>query len=181
MKIKFIITFLFLSFKTFALAKGLLVVTPIFGVEKTYKSSPFFKEKTRTYYGLRALLGPRFLRLEGELTQSKDDESLPEQNLTEEEKSTQAKLGIRSGFSAGPLGFYLRAGGNARKREFTTVQDGVTTTRGGAIKTSPYAGAGASLSAGGFFIDANITAVFSGEPKGSDYDTQSSLGIGFRF
>lgn len=81
----------------------------------------------------------------------------------------------------GPISFYLRAGGNARKSKYEINDDGVISTKEPAVKTYPYAGTGLDIRFMNFFVDAGVTAVFTGEPKGSDYDTQSTLAIGFKF
>ena len=167
---------------TLSIAKtGLIRISPLYGFEKVYKIAPVSKTKTRAFYGVRAQAGPRILSVEAELTQSRDTELLASQNYTEKETTTQAKLGIRSGMGVGPLSFYLRAGGSAKKSKYEIDDNGALSTKEPAMKTYPYAGTGIDFRIMGFFVDAAITAVFTGEPKGSDYDTQTSLALGFRF
>lgn len=154
---------------------------PIVGLERIQKLSPVAKTKTRTIVGVRALFGPDRFTLEGEVTRSEDSETLYDRNLTEEEESIAAKLGVRSGFNIGPLGWYLRAGGQARKSTYTTTENGVTTTREPAIYVSPYAGTGFSFNLGGnLFANGGVTVIFTGKPKGSDREYQTSLGFGVR-
>ena len=176
----FIITFLFCS-TTLAKGKGNLRIQPIVGIERVQKLSPEVKTKNRTVVGGRLLYGPPFLSLEAEVTRSEDTETLLDQDLKETEESYAAKLGLRSSFNLILLRWYLRAGGHARKSTYTTEQAGVTTTRDPAVKVSPYAGTGFSFNLmGNLFANGGVTVIFTGEPKGSDREYQTTFGFGMR-
>ncbi|MCO4795499.1 MAG: hypothetical protein KC493_17395 [Bacteriovoracaceae bacterium] len=162
--------------------KGNLLVQPIVGIETVKKWDPTVRTVTRTVVGARAVYGPPLISAEAEVTRSQDDEYLFETDLKVEEETYAAKLGIRSSFRlVSMLRFYIRGGGQARQRKITETQAGVVTTKEPAIRTSPYAGAGLSVNLMGFFVNAGYTAIFTGKPKGSDYETQTTLGIGARF
>jgi len=171
-----------LSFSITTLSKGGgLMIQPIVGLERVQKLSPEVKTKTRTIVGARALFGPPGLSLEAEATRSSDSEFIFDQNLTEEEESYAAKVGVRSNFNFSILNWYLRAGGQARRSEYTTTQNGVTTTRTPAINISPYAGSGFSVNlAGNLFANGGVTVIFTGKPKGSDREYQTTFGFGIR-
>ena len=181
-KTKILILFLSLAFQSaFAQKGGNLRISPIVGLERVQKVSPVAKTKTRTIVGVRALYGPPAFSFEAEVTRSEDSETLYDQDLTESEESIAARLGVRSGFNMGPLGWYLRAGGQARRSEYTTTQNGVTTTRTPAVYVAPYAGTGFNFNLmGNFFANGGITVIFTGKPKGSDRDYQTTFGFGVR-
>jgi|GEM_PF-2230819 len=183
-KTKIIILFSFfitLTSEAQAQAKGNLSLQPIVGLERVQKLSPVVKTKTRTIVGVRALYGPPLLSAEAEVTRSEDSETLFDQNLTEKEESYAARLGIRTSLNLVLLNWYLRAGGQARKSTYTTTQNGITTSRDPAVNISPYAGTGFSMNLmGNFFANGGVTVIFTGKPKGSDRDYQTTLGFGVR-
>lgn len=155
---------------------------PIIGYERVQKFEPTPHSKSRLIYGLRASYGPPILTAEAEVTQGKDDESFPDRNLTIEEKATNLMVGLRSSFNfGGMISWYLRAGGHARKNEYTRVENGVSTVREPAVYLSPYAGTGASLNLmNNLTANAGITVIFTGRPKGSDREYQTTLGFGVK-
>lgn len=179
-----ILTILTLSFSQALWAQrgssqGYFKLEPIIGYERVQKLEPTPHAKSRLMYGLRASYGPPVLSAEAELTQAKDDEAFPQQNLTIEEKSTNLMLGLRSSFNlGGMLSWYFRAGGHARKSEYSRTESGVTTTREPAVYLSPYAGTGLSVNLmGNFTANAGYTVIFTGRPKGSDREYQTTLGF----
>lgn len=156
-------------------------IQPIVGYERVQKISPTLRTVDRAVYGARLVYGPPIFSFEAEVTKSSDNESFPGRNLTIKEDSTAAKLGIRSGFSFPFVRWYLRAGGSGRKSTITTTNAGITTQRDPAIYVSPYAGTGLTVNVmGAFTADAGITVIFSGRPKGSDREYQSTLGFGVK-
>lgn len=172
---------IFTSQSLWAQKGGNLRIQPIVGLERVQKVSPVPRTKTRTIVGFRGLYGPQAFSLEGEVTRSEDSETLFDRDLTETEESIAVRVGLRSGFSIGFFGWYLRAGGQARRSEFTTTQAGVTTTKTSAVNVSPYAGTGFNLNLmGNFFANGGITVIFTGKPKGSDRDYQTTFGFGVR-
>ena len=151
------------------------------GLERIQKISPVAKTKTRTVVGVNVLYGPSFLSAEAEVTRSEDSETLYEEDIKETEESIAAKLGVRSSFNLSFLSWYLRAGAQARKSTYTTTTAGVTTTREPAIYVSPYAGTGFNFNLmGNLFANGGITVIFTGRPKGSDREYQTTLGFGVR-
>lgn len=160
---------------------GGIRIQPIVGLERVQKLSPVIKTKTRTVVGARALFGPPGFSLEAEVTRSDDSEYIAADDLTEKEESYAAKLGVRSGFNMGPLRWYLRAGGQARKSKITVTQNNVTTNRDPAVYVAPYAGTGFGLNLGGnLFANGGVTVIFTGKPKGSDREYQTTFGFGIR-
>lgn len=155
---------------------------PIVGYERVQKFEPTSHTKSRLIYGLRASYGPPILAAEAEVTQGKDDESFPEQDLKIEEKVTNLMLGLKSSFNLGSmLTWYLRAGGHARKSEYTRTEAGVSTTRDPAVYASPYAGTGATINLfDKLTANAGITVIFTGRPQGSDHEYQTTLGFGIK-
>jgi hypothetical protein len=180
---KLLLAFLvLLAPSVFAQKGGYLRINPIIGLERVQKISPVAKTKTRTIVGTRVLYGPPAFSLEGELTRSEDSETVFDPNIIKEtEESYAARVGLRSGFNLGFLGWYLRAGGQARRSKITREVDGVTTTRTPAVNIAPYAGTGFNLNfQGNFFANGGITVIFTGKPKGSDRDYQTTFGFGVR-
>ncbi|MBH47367.1 MAG: hypothetical protein CME71_04270 [Halobacteriovorax sp.] len=185
---KILIATLFIFFATLPAwaqsgsSKGYFKLDPIVGYERVQKLEPTPHMKSRLIYGLRANYGPPIFSAEAEITQGKDDEAFPTQDLVIEEKVTNAMLGLRSSFNfGGMLSWFLRAGGHARKSEYTRTQSGVTTVREPAIYVSPYAGTGASFNLmGNFTANAGYTVIFTGKPKGSDREYQTTLGFAIK-
>lgn len=154
---------------------------PIVGLERVVKVLPIQKTKTRSVVGLNVRYGPSWMSAEGEVTKSSDSETLYTQDLSVKEDSYAAKLGIRSNFNLVFFNWFIRAGGQARKSKFTKTQAGVTTITEPAIYISPYAGTGLNINfMGKFFANAGITVIFTGRPKGSDREYQTTLGFGVR-
>ncbi len=170
-----------LSLNLWAADKSDLKISPIVGLERIQKLSPVVKTKTRTVVGVNIQYGPSFLSAEAEVTRSEDSETVYEQDLKETEESLAAKLGIRSNFNLAFLSWYFRAGGQARKSTYTTTTAGITTTREPAVYVSPYAGTGFNFNLmGNLFANGGITVIFTGRPKGSDREYQTTLGFGIR-
>jgi hypothetical protein len=173
---------LFFSTKSLAKGgKGNLLIQPIIGLETVKKWTPTVRTVTRTVVGARAIYGPPLLSAEAEVTRAQDDEYLYEQDMKIEEESYAAKLGVRTSIGIPFVRFFIRGGGQARQRKIKETQAGVVTNNEPAIRTSPYAGAGLSINLMGIFVNAGYTAIFTGKPKGSDYEHQTTLGIGMRF
>lgn len=161
---------------------GFLKIEPVVGLERVQKIEPTPHSNTRFIYGLRMNYGPPLLSAEAEITQGKDSESFPVQNLTTEETVTNAMLGVRSSFNfGGVLQWYLRLGGHGRKSEYSKTLNGVTTTREPSVYLSPYAGTGLSINLlNAFSLNAGYTVIFTGKPKGSDREYQTTLGFSVR-
>lgn len=159
-----------------------LTFEPIVGYERVQKLSPTVHTKARLIYGVRANFGPPLISIEGQVTQGNDTEVFPLLDLTIKEEVINAMLGLRSQIGFGPLGFYIRAGGHARKSKITTTKAGASTVKEPAIYASPYAGTGISLKLASMLrVNAGITVIFSGRPKGSDQEYQTTLGFALKF
>lgn len=182
MKVLIITILLIFSFNLWAQNKDYFNISPIVGYERVQKFEPTPHTKSRLIYGLRASYGPPIFAAEAEVTRGSDDESFPDQDLTIEETATNAMLGLRSSFNiSSALRWYIRGGGHARKREITRTQDGVTTEQDPAVYLSPYAGSGLNINLfNKLTLNAGITVIFTGEPKGSDYEYQTTLGFGIK-
>lgn len=185
--IKLLPLFLFPFFFAFspllvAAENGWIQIGPIVGYERTHKVAPVARWRSRLFYGLRAIAGAPLLSAEAEVTQSKDDESFPSLGTTISETTNTGKLGLRSSFYSGGFGsVYLRAGGQAREQETTTVTNGVTTVEKPAIKIRPYAGAGVSLRiAQNLTGSLSVVAVFD-QPVSGTHEYQTSGGFGIHF
>lgn len=174
----FIIPFLFLP-QALAAGKEYLNVGPVVGYERVQKISPTPHTTDRLVYGVRATYGPPLLSAEAEVTQGKDTESFPLRDLTIKETATNVKLGIKSNFLRTKfITTYLRAGGHARKSEIETTESGITTTDEPAIYISPYAGTGLTVNLlNKFKLNLGVTAIFTGKPKGSDREYQTTFGF----
>ncbi len=162
--------------------KGYLKIEPVIGYERVQKIEPTPHSKNRLIYGIRANYGPPIFSLEAEVTQGKDNESFPDRNLTIEETVTNGMLGVRSSFNIGNLArWFLRFGGHARKTELSRTENSITTTTEPAIYLSPYAGTGLSINLlRTFSLNAGYTVIFTGRPKGSDREYQTTLGFSIR-
>lgn len=160
-------------------SKGNLTVEPIVGYERVQKIEPTARTSSRFYYGVRANYGVPLLSAEGELTRAQESESFSERDLKIEETATTLMLGLRSSFNhQGMIGAFLRAGGHARKSEIDKTQNGVKTSDDPAVRISPYAGTGLNIRLASYFsLNAGITVIFTGEPKGSDKEYRTSLGF----
>ena len=154
---------------------------PIVGYERVQKVLPTARTKDRLVVGLRASYGPPLFSLEGEITRADDNEYFSDQDLRLKEESYALRVGVRSSFRLPFANWYLRAGGQGRKTTIEQTQAGVTTNRDPAVYVSPYAGTGLSVNFRGMFtLNAGITVVFTGRPKGSDHEYVSTLGFGVR-
>ncbi len=174
-------TFFLLTSHSLFAKGGNLNISPLYGFERVQKLSPEVKTKNRTFVGVRVVYGPPLFSFESEVTRSNDTETLPARGITEEEESYAAKLGFRSSFNLVLLRWYIRAGGHARKSTYDRTENGVNTTREPAIYVSPYAGTGFTFNlAANLFASGGITAIFTGKPKGSDRDYQTTLAFGMR-
>lgn len=176
----------FLSLQTLAQQsslRGLVEIEPIVGYERVMKFEPTAHSKDRLTYGVRVRFGVPLLSIEAEVTQAKDTETFVDRNLTIKETSNTGMLGIRSSFRLGKIvSFYLRAGGHARQSEIERTEAGVTTTKKPAVYLSPYAGAGLGINLNNRIrVNAGMTVVFTGRPRGSDREYRPTLGFSARF
>lgn len=162
--------------------RGNLTIEPVIGYERVQRLEPVARTENRFYYGVRGHYGPDLLSLEAEITQSRDDDSFPDDDLRIKETSTTGMLGLRSSFARGRLfNWYLRAGGHARKVEITRIEAGIEREIDPAVRVSPYAGTGLNLNIHEHFkLDAGVTVVFTGHPQGSDREYRTSLGFSFK-
>ena len=182
---KALMLLLILLLPTLALAQksDSLNLYPIIGLERVQKIEPTPHTKSRLIYGLGLRYGPPALAAEAEVTRGSDDESFPDRNLMIKETATNVMLGLRSSFQfASLLRWYLRAGGHARKTERERTENGVTSETDPAVYVSPYAGTGLSVNVlNKFTINGGVTVIFTGKPKVSDHEYQTTLGFGLRF
>ena len=178
--IKLTIPFL-LTFETIAAANEFLTIEPIVGYERVQKFSPTVHTADRLIYGARATYGLSLASLEAQVTQGNDTESFPLQDLEIKEEVINAMLGLKSSIRFGVLSFFLRAGGHARKSKVSTTEAGVTTIEEPGINISPYAGTGLGINFSNMIkINAGVTAIFTGKPKGSDQEYQTTLGFAIK-
>ena len=166
-----------------SITNGNLTINPVIGYERVQKVYPTPHTSSRFIYGLRAQYGLRILSLEAEATQGKSDEAFPTQNITVKDTTTNLKLGLRSNFNilANTLSMYLRAGASGNKTKEERTESGVTTTVEPDFDISPYAGTGFNFRLlSNIYANGGITVIFTGEPEGSDYDYQTTLGFTVR-
>lgn len=162
-----------------------LSVSPIFGIERVQKIQPTPHTKERMTYGIRVLYGPSLFSFEAEATKADDSEVYDDTEYKEE--SIAAKVGLRSSFNLVILNWFFRAGGHARQKKITKIVTDLTfnqtiTKSEPAIKVSPYAGTGFKINLpGGLFMTGGVTAIFTGEPKGSDKEFLADLAWGIKF
>jgi hypothetical protein len=157
-----------------------LQISPVVGIERVQKVYPTARTRDRTIVGARLLAGPRGFRLEAEATRADDRETFADKNLTIHDESYNAMLGFRSGFQLmQSFSWYMRFGGRARKTKETRTENDVKTVKEPAIYVSPYAGTGFRISMGrALFANGGVTVIFTGKPKGSDREYQTTLGFG---
>ena len=163
--------------------RGSLTINPVIGYERVQKIFPTPHSTSRLIYGLRAQYGVSLLSLEAEATQGRSDETFPVEGITVKDTTTNLKLGLRSNFNvlANTLSMYLRAGGSANKTKEEITENGVTRVNKPSLKISPYAGTGFNFRLlSSIYVNGGITVIFTGEPKGSDYDYQTTLGFTVR-
>lgn len=176
--------FIFLLFVLVNTSYADINLVPVVGMERVQKFEPKEYTSNRLYYGVRLVAGKPLLSFEAEVTQAKDDKTFNDLDRKTNENSTNGSLGIRSTFGQGPMNFFLRMGGTARKSEIktTVISTGTSTTEEPPIVINPYAGTGLSINFGNIFrLNAGLTAVFAGSPRGSDIDYQATLGYSMSF
>ena len=165
-----------------AAGKSAITIEPVVGYERVQKLVPTPHSNDRLIYGVRGSYGMSILAVEAEVTQGRDTESFPNEDLTIKEVATNAKIGLRSSIvNTRLIRWYLRAGGHARQSEITTTELGVTTVVEPGIRISPYAGTGLVFNFNNTFkLNAGVTVIFTGKPKGSDREYQSTLGFAIK-
>ncbi|MFG1493986.1 outer membrane beta-barrel protein [Halobacteriovorax sp. GFR7] len=156
---------------------GNLEIEPVVGYERVQKILPTPHTSSRLFYGLRANYGPKYLSLEAEVTQAKEDESF-DTGVDISDNSTNYMLGLRSSFNVGrALNWYLRAGAHARDSKYERTEAGVTTTVEPATYVNPYAGTGLAINLMNVFtLNAGMNVIFTDD----EHEYQSSLGFGIR-
>ena len=152
---------------------------PIVGLERVQKIEPAGETKDRFIYGLRMNYGLPVLSAEFEISQGKDTENFSERNLTIKESTTNLMLGLRSSYQlAQSIYFYLRAGAHGRRNERERIENEVSTKTTPAVYLNPYAGTGLSIHVMEMLsINAGVTVIFTGQPRGSEREYQTSLGF----
>ncbi len=152
---------------------------PIIGLERVQKIEPAGETKDRFIYGLRMNYGMPILSAEFEITQGKDTENFSDRNLTIKESTTNLMLGVRSSYQLGQsLYFYLRGGAHGRRNERERIENDVSTETTPAVYLNPYAGTGLSIHVLEMLsINAGVTVIFTGQPRGSEREYQTSLGF----
>jgi hypothetical protein len=160
-----------------------LSVHPTVGLERVQKSDPVPHTTNRFIYGIRLLYGPPLLSAEAEITRGSDSKSFPDLGIRVEEETTNFMLGARSTIDVIPLlTATFRAGGHTRTSKIKRTEADVTVTREPAVRVSPYAGAGLTVSALHFLsINVGVTAIFTGYPESGDVEYQTTMGLGLSF
>ncbi|MBL7664851.1 MAG: outer membrane beta-barrel protein [Bacteriovoracaceae bacterium] len=160
---------------------GNFLFQPFFGYERVYHSQPSPYWQTRNNYGVRVLVGPQLLSLDGEYAMAKDDNLIGA--TTVEHSSQKIKVGLRSTFNVSSyLGGFLRAGVQWKTEKRTETTAGVP-TESTENSTDPYAGAGVVIAyAKNLALTADVTAVFiDSHPNGRDVEYQYSAGLVVKF
>lgn len=152
---------------------------PIVGLERVQKIEPAGETKDRFIYGLRMNYGMPILSAEFEITQGKDTENFADRDLTIKESTTSLMLGLRSSYQlANSLYFYLRGGAHGRRNERERIENNISTKTTPAVYLNPYAGTGLTISVMEMLsINAGVTVIFTGQPRGSEQEYQTSLGF----
>jgi hypothetical protein len=148
-----------------------LRIQPVVGYNKANGQTMFI-------YGGRLAYGPRLYSLELEVTNGKNTYEQRLLDRSVEEKNLTGMVGIRSelNFLKGAFGAYGRAGAQGRQRDLEYTQNGVVTNDKQSY-VAPYAGGGITIRAFKMSLTGGVTVVF----KGTDYEYQTTLGVGFNF
>ncbi len=175
---------LFLFSQSATAADDWFTIEPLYGFERVQKFYPLpARYRTRSFLGVRAILGPRLLSGEVEVTHASDTEEFPDQDLKVKETSKKGKLGVRSTLKAGNyLGFFLRAGMQVRDNDLEITENGVSRSEDPAPRWDPYAGTGVQVAiADVVALTGGVTAIFAEDiANHRDYEYQYSLGVTFR-
>lgn len=178
---KIIILFFCLSLHTLAATTSdpFITIGPIFGYETVQTRDPKLHNQNRTYYGLRATLGRGFLQGEAEATQSKKDESFPDDDLEIKDTTNKAKAGLRFNLKmASFFSFFIRSGIQGKQSEITRTEDDEVTKKKSAFYSDPYVGAGLRINvAKGISASADYSVVFSDYPVSNAQEKQASFNI----
>jgi hypothetical protein len=182
-KILFLLSFLLLASRVFAQSGASIRIEPLFGVEHAQNQFPEpARYSTRSFFGLRSLIGYTLLSAELEATQSNDRRDYPSENLKVEDQIRRAMIGLRSTYAlSNYLGFFLRAGarGTEEKNTITNTNTSVVEVKEPGIKWDPYAGTGLQIAfAQNFALNAGATWIFTGAAKP---DVQYSFGFTVKF
>lgn len=174
-----------LTLGSVALAKGSMstkdvkyTVSPLFGYETIFRTTPTPHTLTRTMYGVRLTAGTDIFSGEAEYTKGTDTENFlvaPEKIVTDDEK---LKLGIRSTYRFNDYLFTSgRLGGQATQSVRTETSSGVPTTIKDPVKYDPYAGLHIGLKLGPISVSAGATAIIKDTSDISKNDIQHTLSI----
>jgi hypothetical protein len=185
MKIRLWIVPLTLIFSIFSQKSnaGLLElnIEPIVGYEKVQQLLPSPHSTNRLFYGARVTAGLLLLSLEGEYNHGEKEEVFG--NMTQKNIGDKVKVGLRSGFTLGPLlRFYLRGGVQASQERTEQTVDSDTTVTYGPIAYKPYAGASLRLAlTRKLTASADVVAVIRDMNNFEQNEYQTTAGFAIRF
>lgn len=136
-------------------------ISPLFGYETTFRSTPTPHTSTHFMYGVRLTAGVEKISGELEVTRGTDSENYLVAPETINYTDDKLKLGITSVFKLTDyLNASARLGGQAKKTTQESISGGIPTKTEDPIEYSPYAGAAIGLNLGFIGIHVGTTVVF---------------------
>ncbi len=172
--------FIFTASSAFA---DLLVINvePIVGYEQVQQVLPTPHRINRLIYGARATGGILLISAEAEYTHGVAQESFP--NFSQTDTGDQLKVGLRSGFSLGPLlTLSVRGGVQASQEKIDQTSNGVTTTTFQPVAYNPYLGLAArAMLTSHLSASAGVVAIIPNINDMSQNEYQMTAGFAIRF
>lgn len=180
MKVWWAIFFLLLVSRVYAQS---IKFEPLFGVEHASNRYPEpARSSSRTFFGLRVLVGVPLISLELEGTQANDRRSYEATNQKVEDQVQRLSVGLRSTIpTTSWLAVFGRAGfrGSKESYKITDTLTGVSETKDPPIGWDPYAGTGLQLAIfSQLALNAGATWFF---PDEGPPDVQYTFGFTVKF
>jgi hypothetical protein len=157
-------------------------ISPLYGFQTVYFSSPTPHTSTQTLYGVRGSVGVDVLSLEAEYSRSGNTENYATDPTMIHHDSQNYKLGLLSTWRMGKYASLSgRAGCQASQDTETDTNSGVDTKTTHPMSYNPYAGAQFGLHFGVINVNASSTVVFrdSSDMKKNDIQNTVSVGVGY--
>ncbi len=163
--------------------KGIIyTVSPLFGYETVYRSTPTPHTTAKVMYGIRLTAGYEKISAELEFTRSNDTENYinaPQKISYLDEK---LKLGVRSSYGISSLfSISVRLGGQAKQSTVESTSNNVTTTTKNDPEYSPYAGGAFNAYLGKIGFHLGTTVVFKdfNDMGKNEYQNTIAVSTGF--
>jgi hypothetical protein len=154
-------------------------ISPLYGFQSVYYSSPTPHTSTQSMYGVRVTAGVDLLSLEAEYSKSGNTENYAADPTMVKHDDQNYQLGLLSTVHLGNfVSLSGRAGCQASQDTETDTNSGVDTTTTTPLTYNPYAGAQIGIHFGVISVNASSTMVFKDNHDMSKNDVQNVLSVG---